>query len=149
MNADTSLALPAASTSALAADAGPSEADLSPKVALGTVRTLKCVDAKGAKTPPERCDRLAPLEQALTEAIRKNARCAPVSTREATLNFVLTVDFAEQKLHLWPGQSGNLRRPKANELLRCVMRDLPEPDWSTLPHQHRRYEIGVLATYRP
>lgn len=116
-------------------------------VRLGEVRTIGCGNGPRPRTSETRCDRLPFFEKALAEAIRNNADCAPPSTTEATVSFVLSIDFAREKLHLWPGRSGSLRRPQANELLRCVLRDIPEPDWSSLSPKHRSYELNVLATY--
>lgn len=125
----------------------PREPEPQAKVTLGEVRTLSCKGLAGSQA--ERCDRLPFFEEGLTKAIVENSSCAPISSSEESVSFVLTVDFSQKKLHLWPGRSGSLRRPRANDLVRCVLRDIPTPEWSTLPHQHRRYEIGVMATYRP
>ena len=118
-------------------------------VRLGEVRAIRCGDGPRARLPEDRCDRLPFFEHGLVESIRKNADCAPISENEETVSFVLSIDFQEKKLHLWPGQSGSLRRPRANDLLRCVLRDLPTPEWDTIAHKHRFYEIAVMATYSP
>jgi len=115
---------------------------------LGEVRIVRCGDGPRAKLPEDRCDRLPFFENALLEAIKKNDACAPSSGAEATVSFVLSIDFQQEKVHLWPGRSGSLRRPQANDLLRCVQRDITVPDWSAIAHRHRFYEISVLATYR-
>lgn len=134
---------------ALVIDSQPRNEEPDPKVRLTEIRTLQCGDGPAPKLPSERCDRLPALEEALGRAILAQADCAPWSEEEQTVSFVLSVDFAEKKLHLWPGQSGSLRRPKANGLLRCVKRDLRAEDWDALPHEHRRYQIGIMATYPP
>lgn len=118
-------------------------------VRLGEVRLVRCGDGPKARLTDERCDRVPFFESALVESIRKNADCAPVSENDETVSFVLSIDFADKKFHLWPGQSGTLRRPRANDLLRCVLRDLPTPEWDTIAHKHRFYEIAVMATYSP
>lgn len=117
-------------------------------VRLGEPRVIRCGSGPRARLSEERCDRLPVFESALVEAIRNNAECAPPTTTEATVSFVLSVDFEKEKLHLWPGRSGSLRRPQANDLLRCVLRDIAVSDWGSIAHRHRFYEISVLATYR-
>lgn len=133
----------------LVLDIEPREIEVPTKLTLEGARILHCGNQRGSGTPSERCDRLPFFEEALAKAIVDNESCAPTSLEETSVNFVLSVDFGEEKLHLWPGQSGSLRRPRANELLRCVMRDLPSPDWASIQHQHRFYEVSVMATYRP
>lgn len=133
----------------LVLDIEPPAVEEPPRIKLGEPRTLRCIDESGARLPGERCDRLPFFEEALMQAIHENVDCAPVSLSESTVNFVLTVDFAEESLHLWPGQSGSLRRPQANELLRCVLRDIDKPDFSAFPHRFQRYELSVMATYPP
>jgi hypothetical protein len=113
---------------------------------VGDPRILRC--SKGSnKPPPEQCDRQPFFEEALVKAIRDNASCVNTSTAGATVNFVLDVDFKRKKSHAWPGKSGSLKRKMSKEVVACVNRALPTPEWSQVPHQHDRYQIAVLATY--
>lgn len=137
------------SEAALLIDAQPRDVEVEPLVKLGETRTLRCGDGPTPALPSERCDRLPLLEEALGRAILGKAACAPPSPEPQTVSFVLSVDFVEKKLHLWPGQSGSLKRPQANDLLRCVLRELGPFDWESVAHQHRRYQVGVMATYPP
>lgn len=119
------------------------------RVSLADARTVRCVGERNVKVPVERCERLPFFEGALAQAIRDNVACAPATASGGTVSFVLSVDFQRKKMHLWPGQSGTIKRRDARELVRCVMRALPAPDWTTLAHQQRRYDVGLLATYPP
>ena len=62
---------------------------------------------------------------------------------------MLSVDFVEKKVHVFPGASGSWRGPQARRTTQCVKKALPAPDWTTIAHQHRHYAIAMLATYRP
>lgn len=118
-------------------------------VSLADARTVRCVGERNVKVPVERCERLPFFEGALSQAIRDNVACAPITATGGTVSFVLTIDFQLKKTHLWPGQSGTIKRRDARDPVRCVKRALPAPDWSTIAHQYRRYDVAVLATYPP
>ena len=47
------------------------------------------------------------------------------------------------------GKSSSVKKKQAKEVLACVNRALPSPDWAQMPHQHQKYSIAVLATYPP
>jgi len=95
------------------------------------------------------CDQLAPLEQLLEKTIRDNPSCAPKVKQGGTLNYVLTVDFTQRALHVFPGASGDFRGPQARRAATCIKRALPKPDWDAIRHQYRHYTIAVLTTYLP
>jgi len=65
------------------------------------------------------------------------------------VTFVMDLDFRKQKLKVFHGQSSSVAKTKTKELLRCVERALPTPDWETIPHQHSHYVVSVSATYPP
>jgi hypothetical protein len=89
------------------------------------------------------------FEEALAKAIRETENCAPRAKEPGSINHVLTVDFTERRLHVFPGASGEFRGPKARRATECVKRAMPKPDWAAMPHQFRRYTIAILATYLP
>jgi hypothetical protein len=92
------------------------------------------------------CDTLPPFEEALKQAILGNEGCAPKSKLKGSINYVLTIDFTQKKLHMFPGASGDWRGKQARRATSCVESALKVADWS-IPHQHRFYSIAVLATY--
>jgi hypothetical protein len=120
---------------------------LPPRLTLGAVTKVRC-GASAAASPNEGtlCDSIAPFEEALKQAVLNNENCAPKSKLKGSINYVLTVDFAQKKLHIFPGASGDWRGKQARRATSCVENALKAPDWS-LPHQHRFYAIAVLATY--
>jgi hypothetical protein len=124
-------------------DAGP------PPVALSPFTTIRCQNPGPGKTAPERCDHVTFFEDGLARAIRENAACAPQTRTGGTVSFVLETDFRRKKSNLYVGKSSTLKREKTKELLRCVKRAMPTPDWGTLPHQYVKYKINVTATYPP
>jgi hypothetical protein len=95
------------------------------------------------------CDRLDAIEKSFAAAIHEAFDCAPRTGEKGTLNYVLTVDFAQHRLHVFPGASGTWKGPQARRATQCVKRALAAPDWEKLPHEHAYYEIAVMATYQP
>ena len=118
-------------------------------VTLSPFTTIKCENPGPGKTPPERCDHVTFFEDGLARAIRDNVACAPTMKASFTVSFVMTTDFRAKKLTLFAGKSSSLKRDKAQQLLRCVKRAMPAPDWGTIPHQYVRYKVNVVVTYPP
>jgi hypothetical protein len=125
----------------VAFDAGASGVSLSP------FTTIKCENPGPGKTPPERCDHVATLEDSLARAVRDNEKCAPAAKESYSVSYVLETDFRRKRLQLFAGKSSSIKRDKARDLLRCVKRAMPTPDWTALPHQYARYKVNVVATY--
>jgi len=131
----------------------PVDAGLAPPKAVERVRLAAAQRVKCGSSPTNArlegglCDALAPLEKSLAAAIRASVDCAPKQKEGGTINFVLSVDFTNKKLHAFPGASGSWRGPLARKATDCVNRALPMPDWGAIPHQYRYYWLAVLATY--
>jgi hypothetical protein len=133
-----------------AANGGSGSSQQQPKgVSLAEAKLIKCTKGGSGKTPVEQCDRQPFFEEALVKAIRDNVSCAPLLTSSGTVNFVLDVDHKAKKLKVWAGKSGSIKRKSRKEVLGCVKRALPTPDWSQIPHQHTKYQIAVMASYPP
>src|SRR5579871_3436029 len=111
----------------VAFDAGVSGISISP------FTTIRCESPGPGKTAPERCDHVTTFEDALSRAVRESGSCAPASKTPYTVSFVLESDFRKKKVQLFAGKSSSIKREKARELLRCVKRALPSPDWATIP----------------
>jgi hypothetical protein len=124
----------------------PSAAGLNSQLNLADPKVYKCTKAGRGKTPPEQCDHLPALEQALIHAIRTNPSCVPKISATGTINFVMNVDFKHKKLRVWPGQSGSIHGKKAKGATRCIQHAMAAPDWAQ-PHQHIKYQITMLVTY--
>jgi hypothetical protein len=134
----------ASASSIVAFDAGPAVG-----VTISQPATIKCENPGPGKTPPERCDHVTYFEDSLAKTIRDNTACAPSSKASFTVSFVMETDFNRKKLSLLAGKSSSLKRAKALQLLRCVKKAMPSPDWGTIPHQYVRYKVNVVATYPP
>jgi hypothetical protein len=117
-------------------------------IQLSPFTTIKCEKPGPGRTPPERCDHLTALEDALARAIREQSKCAPASKTAITVSFVLDTDFRKKKQTLFAGKSSSLKREKAKELVRCVKGAMTVPDWS-IGRQYDRYRVNVIATYPP
>ncbi len=118
-------------------------------VQLSAFTTLKCENPGPGKTPPERCDHVPFFEDGLARAIRDNAACAPASAAPLKVSFVMEMDFRRKRTNLFIGKSSTIKKEKGKELLRCVTRGMPTPDWGTIVHQYSRYKVNVTATYPP
>jgi hypothetical protein len=118
------------------------------RVSLSEPKTVRCIPATGGRVSKERCDRVTVVENALVKSIRENAACAPQNLPAFTVSFVLWVDFARKKKHLWAGRSGTLKKRDATDLIRCVERAIPEPDWDKISHQYAKYDVNVMASYQ-
>ncbi len=125
-------------------DAG---AALSEGVTLSPFTTIKCENPGPGTTPPERCDHVTFFEDGLSRAIRDNVQCAPSDKAGVTVSFVLEMDFRRKRTNLYVGKSTTVGRTKTKELLRCVKRAMPTPDWGTIRAPVREYKINVMATY--
>jgi hypothetical protein len=125
------------------ADAGP------PGAKLGNFTTLRCKNTGPGKTPPERCDHVMFFEDALARAVRENQSCAPSSKSPMTVSYLMDTDFQKKKLNVSLGKSTTLKSKQSRELLKCIKRALPTPDWGTIPHQYTFYKVSVIATYPP
>ncbi len=108
---------------------------------------VRCGSSRARATTSLPCDALPALERSLVEAIQKNADCAPRTTKEGTINFVLEVDFIHKSLHVFPGRSGDWHGPSARRATKCVERSLGKPDLAAMTHNFGYYALAVLATY--
>ena len=126
----------------VAFDAGPAGG-----ITVNPPTTIRCENPGPGKTPPERCDHVTFFEDSLARTLRDNVACAPASKTSFTVSFVMETDFRQKKLNLFAGKSSSLKRAKAQQLLRCIRKAMPTPDWATIPHQYARYKVNVLATY--
>ena len=118
------------------------------RVRLSAAQRVKCGSSPTqARVEGGLCDSLPYFERALATAIQSTVDCAPKQKEGGTINFVLSADFTNKKVHVFPGQSGSWRGPQARRATQCVLRALPKPDWATIPHQYRFYWLSISATY--
>lgn len=109
---------------------------------------VKCgPSAKAAGQRGSLCDQLPFFESALSAAIRQTVDCAPRTSEEGAINYVLQVDFDRRSMHVFPGASGKWKGPQARRAATCVKQALPTPNWDTQQHQYRYYEIAIMTTY--
>jgi hypothetical protein len=127
----------------------PSARDASERVTLSPPVRVRCGSAPGKAERGAPCDQLPFFESALAATIKKTIDCAPADKGGGTLNYVLKVDFDKQSLHVFAGASGSFKGTKARRAADCVKQALPPPDWKSIVHQYRYYEIAILATYTP
>ncbi len=148
-------ALAAASASATTAfDAATSfalpEAGVPAPVGLSDVRVLGCHDKGPEKTPPDRCDHVGPIEQALSRAIEQSATCVLPSASSATIEYVADVSFSRRKVRvILPRAGRSVRDLKVVGACATAVRSgMQSVAFDGVDHQHARYKISVIATYR-
>lgn len=118
-----------------------------PRLTLGAVQKVRCgATASATQNEGTLCDTLGPFEEALKKAVLTSEDCAPKAKVKGSINYVLTIDFAHKKLHVFPGASGEWRGKVARRATTCVNNAVKISDWN-VPHQYRYYAIAVLATY--
>lgn len=117
------------------------------QIEVAPVKTLKCQDPGPGRTPPERCDGLRAFEDSLVRAIKDSAACAPPSKSGYVVSYVLEAHFGKKRTNLFFGKSTTLSKSRRKELLRCVERAMPPPEWDRIPHQHQKYTLNAIATY--
>jgi hypothetical protein len=117
-------------------------------VVLGPIQRVKCGPSLAqANNEGAFCDALPALEAAFRESIKSSAECAPRTGKEGSINYVLELDFASNRLNVFPGKSGNWRGPRARRAASCVLRAFPPVSWAEVNHQHQYYAIAILTTY--
>lgn len=135
------LAAPAAPPASAAAPTAP------PRLTLGAVQKVRCGASPAASANEAAlCDGLPAFEEALKKAIISSEDCAPKPKAKGSINYVLNVDFAHKKLHVFPGASGEWRGKQARRATSCVESAVKVTDWA-VPHQYRFYAIAILASY--
>jgi hypothetical protein len=145
----TALAADAGATGTAGAVMATGDGGAPRSITLSPYTTIKCENPGPGKTPAERCDHVTFFEDALARAIRDNAACAPSIKSPVDVSFVLETDFRRKKVNVFVGKSSTIKREKTKELLRCIKRAMPTPDWATVSHQYVRYKVKVTATYPP
>lgn len=119
-----------------------------PAITLAPIQRLRCSAAPDREgNEASLCDSLPLLENAFSLAINTTVDCAPKTGKEGSINFVLTVDFTNKKLHVYPGASGQWKGPQAKAAAKCVKAALPEIAWDSISHRYRYYMLGIMATY--
>lgn len=124
-------------------DAGPPSS-----VALSEPRVLGCQDRGSGKTAPDACDRLAPVEKALADAIHQASTCVATDAG-GTIEYVADVSFLRHKVNVSLPRAGrSVRDHKALRSCSSAVRGaLQGLALDGIDHQHARYKIAVTATY--
>jgi hypothetical protein len=161
---DTAATAP--SVAAAPGDAGailgafPVEAGAASGVAITEPRVLACQDRGSKRTAPDACDRLAPVEKALADAINQAATCvsgaggggssSSSSGNGGTIEYVADVSFSRHKVGVSLPRAGrSVHDKKALRSCASAVRSaLAGMALDGVDHQHARYKIAVTATYK-
>lgn len=118
------------------------------EVKLGSVQRLKCSAASNKEgNEGALCDRLPSIEAQLEKAIKETVECAPNTGKGGSINYVLSVDFNQKRLNVFPGASGTWKGPQAKAAAKCVLRALESTPWVDVPHNYRYYMLGLMTNY--
>jgi hypothetical protein len=114
-------------------------------------RYLRCQDPGPAKTLPEKCDHVGPIEELVTKAIaERGAACIPPLASAQTVSFVVDVSFKRKKMKMKDGKEGStMPAATRKRLVACLEKGLTAPNWETLAHAHQRYVFQFLSTFGP
>lgn len=125
-------------------DAGPPS-----RVRLSDPRVLACMDKGPGKTPADRCDHLAPIEQALSRAIEQTATCVPPTAPTGTIEYVADVSFSRHKLRILLPRAGRsvTDRKVVSACAAAVRSAVQGVALDGFDHTHARYKISLTATY--
>jgi hypothetical protein len=147
-----------AASEALAADADVDDAGMTaavvdaapPPVTISDARVIGCHDRGSKVTAADDCDRLGPVEQALSHAIEQAVACFPSTLDGATIEYVADISFSRHKVRVSTPRAGRSEHDRkvvsgCGSAVRETMRALP---LDGITHQHARYEIAVTASYR-
>lgn len=147
----------ASATSALG-DAGLIQAGYAPDaggssaVMLTEPRVLACQDRGSKRTAPDACDRLAPVEKALADAINQAATCVQAggAAEGGTIEYVADVSFSRHKVGVSLPRAGRSvhDRKAIRSCASAVRNALQAMALDGVDHQHARYKIAVTATYK-
>lgn len=132
-----------------AASGGAAAGALATGVTLSEPKVLACQDRGPKKTAAQDCDRLQPVEQALTKAIEQSASCVPQTAGGGTIEYVADVSFLKKRVGLALPKGGrSMKNGKAVAACgQAVKRALSTFSVDGIQHAHQRYKISVTATY--
>ncbi len=118
------------------------------EVKLGVIQRLKCSAAFNKEgNEGSLCDRLPSLESQFEKAVKDAVECAPNTGKGGSINFVLSADFNQKRLNVFPGASGSWKGPQAKATAKCVQRAVENTPWLETPHNYRFYLLGLMANY--
>jgi hypothetical protein len=120
-------------------------------IAITEPRVLACQDRGSKRTAPDACDRLAPVEKALTDAISSAASCVQSGTTNGgTIEYIADVSFSRHRVGVSLPRAGrSVHDKKAIRSCASAVRSaLQSMALEGVDHQHARYKIAVTATYK-
>lgn len=119
-------------------------------ITVSEVRVVGCHDRGPKVTPPEGCDHLLPIEQALSHAVEQSLPCVPSTESGGTIEYLADVSFSRHKLRIILPRSGrSLQDRKVVTACATSVRDaMHAVSLDGMDHQHARYQLAITATYR-
>lgn len=119
------------------------------KVTLSDVRVLSCHDPGPKRTPPDQCDHVAVVEQAVSKAVEESAACVAKDAGGGTIQYVVDVSFKRKGASVTTPKDGRTFR-NTKVVASCqsaVKARLTALALDAAAHQHQRYKLAITATY--
>jgi len=130
----------------------PSAVEVQPPspLTLSEARVLGCHDKGRGTTPPDECDRLTPIEQALARVIKQAVSCVPDSSSAGSIEYLADVSFTRHRIRVTLPRAGrSVRDRKVVHACASAVRDgMQSVPLDGVDHKHARYSISITATYR-
>jgi hypothetical protein len=122
-----------------------------PPIVLAPPKVLACQDPGPKKTPPEQCDHLESIEQALAKAIEDSVDCAAKEPTGGTIVYVADVSFKRRTVGLLvPREGRTIKTTRTIQACQAAVKSkLHGVRLDGIAHQHARYKIAIAATYVP
>ncbi len=119
-------------------------------VKVSEARVLACHDKGSRKTPAEQCDHVTAVEQALAQAIEQSAACGSSTPAGGTIEYVADVSFLRRKVRISLPRGGRSVRDRKviGACATAVREAMDAVPLDAADHEHARYTISVVATYR-
>ncbi len=119
------------------------------RVHLSEARVVACMDRGPKKTPPEECDHIKPVEDALSHAIEQTAGCMPTAGPAGTIEYVADISFTRHKVRILLPRSGRSvsDRKVVGACGAAVRSAVQSMALDGMDHSHARYKIAMTATY--
>jgi hypothetical protein len=139
----------AAATDEAGIVSGAADAGAPSRVHLSEARVVACMDRGPKKTPPEECDHLKPVEDALSHAIEQTAGCVPPAGPAGTIEYVADISFTRHKVRILLPRAGRSvsDRKVVGACGAAVRSAVQSMALEGMDHTHARYKIAMTATY--
>ncbi|MBX3192468.1 MAG: hypothetical protein KF819_36090 [Labilithrix sp.] len=134
-------AQPSASASAPAVASGP------PQIHVPKGSVLSCKTDDGDSKKGRECGGTTSLDTLVTTRLKKLATCSAAEGQTGKLSFMVTADFASQRLNWDVGKSSTVGN--IDGITGCLKTHFQGVSTAGVSHEHARYTVAYTATFAP